>query len=55
MSTHGGENVTEKITPATVTADEKYITGMKLVLVIVACTTAGFLMLLDTSIVATVG
>jgi hypothetical protein len=54
-STDSGEHVTEKATTAIVTPIEDYITGIKLVLVIVACTTAGFLMLLDTSIVATVG
>lgn len=34
--------------------DLEYVTGFKLTIVIAACTTAGFLMLLDTSIVATV-
>ena len=32
----------------------EYITGYKLLVVIAACTMAGFLMLLDTSIIATV-
>lgn len=34
--------------------DWEFVTGFQLTLVIAACTTAGFLMLLDTSIVATV-
>jgi hypothetical protein len=34
--------------------ESEYITGFKLNIVIAACTMAGFLMLLDTSIVATV-
>jgi hypothetical protein len=34
--------------------DWEYATGLNLTIVIAACTTAGFLMLLDTSIVATV-
>jgi hypothetical protein len=38
----------------TTAVEEEYVTGIKLVLIIASCTTAGFLMLLDTSIVATV-
>jgi hypothetical protein len=34
--------------------NQEYVTGFKLTIVIAACTTAGFIMLLDTSIVATV-
>ncbi|KAG0646296.1 Efflux pump, partial [Hyphodiscus hymeniophilus] len=43
----------EKAAPAAMEAEQEYITGVKLFLVTSACTMAGFLMLLDTSIIAT--
>lgn len=49
-----GSSLDDSTTTPAAEEEREYVTGHKLIVVIAACTMAGFLMLLDTSIVATV-
>jgi len=51
---HGKDTSLEESATTPAEEDWEYVTGIRLAVVLAACTLFGFLMLLDTSIVATV-